>query len=136
MLTSFYRNYKVSNSVNDSRRTCKVELKQIIMMHSDALVFKLVKTFLEKEKTKIYHIDDSEVFDFKYLLDDLRPELLLIEDKFYNNYAESISAQLPDNIPLGLIITPGEPLPDGNWQVRVEGPFDPSLLHKLILEQL
>lgn len=62
-------------------------IKQIILIHPEKFVCKAFEAFGKKSEIKVYSLECAD--DFAYLLDELKPELVLIHERAFDQDQEA-----------------------------------------------
>jgi hypothetical protein len=68
------------------------KLKQILVAHPVKFATEAIKSFLQLNGINCYVLDDLN--DFRYLIEDLSPQLILIHEDIYNEQKDAFLAQI------------------------------------------
>lgn len=68
------------------------ELKQILVAHPVKFAAEAIKSFLQLKGINCYLLDDLK--DFRYLIEDLAPQLILIHEDIYSEQKEVFAGQI------------------------------------------
>ncbi|MBT4790586.1 MAG: hypothetical protein HON90_03365 [Halobacteriovoraceae bacterium] len=66
-------------------------MKQILLAHPVVFAAKAIEAFLKDEGVGTYLLDD--LFDFKYLIEDLAPSFLLVHEDLLEEFEETLLDQ-------------------------------------------
>jgi len=71
-------------------------MKQIFFIYNDAVVTELAKSILSDNGVNSYAINDVQE-NFSYLINDLNPEVVLVDEKVYEDAKDLIDDSLKDS---------------------------------------
>lgn len=113
-----------------------LEIKQILLAHSVDLAAKALQMHIKEQGVDVYLLDDGEIPDFKYLIDDLKPQLILVNDEIYERNKSSFDKHFEQSsgIFTGIIRRDHELTRD--WSVVIEEPYDPLDLLSVIKSKI
>lgn len=67
-------------------------LHQLIIIHEEKMFINVLKKHCELKDVKVYDIES--VNDFQYLIDDISPDIVLIDELIYQKYNDDILRQI------------------------------------------
>ncbi len=108
------------------------KLKQVLVAHPKKFSSDTIKTFLKEDGVACYLLD--ELNDFSYLIEDLRPQALLIHDTLLKEHGDIVKQQLEDveNLSLIMIRSEGSSFESPLFKKIIQEPYSPiDLVQKI-----
>ncbi|MFT6630903.1 MAG: hypothetical protein ACJAS4_000847 [Bacteriovoracaceae bacterium] len=100
----------------------EINLNQIFIAHPVAFVVSTITEFAKESGVSVFVLDDLN--DFRYLIEDLNPQALIIHEDLWNGSTESFNRETTGFECLRTILI--QKNDDNNGHLSIVEPFEPS----------
>lgn len=110
----------------------EINLNQIFIAHPVAFVVSTITEFAKESGVSVFVLDDLN--DFRYLVEDLKPQALIIHEDLWKSNAESFNRETAGFQGLRTILI--QKNDDNHGHLSIVEPFEPSSLVEQVKQLL